>query len=168
MSDDIRQDGPAGDAIEAAERDRDMRRAAMNWLARRDFAREEMAGRLRRKFGEAAPVEAVLQWLEEQGFLDEARFAHAFVRSRVERGQGELRIRQALSRRGIPDAVMDEALEAQDCDWFALARSVHQRRFRRGPGADRKEKARQLRFLQYRGFSSEQCFAAVEAADSED
>lgn len=150
------------------ERLSEMRRAAMNWLSRRDYARGEMAGRLRRKFGEQSPVEPVLDWLQEKNFLNEQRFAEAFVRSRIERGQGEMRIRQEMSQRGLGDELIDQALDEADCDWFELARQVHQRRFRRGAGGDRKEKARQLRFLQYRGFSAEQCFQAVEAADRED
>lgn len=145
-----------------------MRRAAMNWLSRRDYARSELAGRLQRKFGESAPVEEVLDWLQEKNFLNENRFAEAFVRSRIDRGQGEMRIRQELGQKGVPDDLIDQALDLADCDWFELARRVHGRRFRRGPGADRKEKARQLRFLQYRGFTSEQCFQAVEAADRAD
>lgn len=145
-----------------------MRRAAMNWLSRRDYARDELATRLQRKFGERAPVEPVLDWLQEQNFLNEQRFAEAFVRSRIERGQGQMRIRQELTQRGLQDERVEQVLDEADCDWFELARQVHRRRFRQGPGGDRKEKARQLRFLQYRGFSSEQCFQAVDAADRED
>lgn len=146
----------------------EMRRAAMNWLSRRDYARGELAGRLRRKFGELAPVDGVLDWLEEKNFLNEARFAEAFVRSRIERGQGEMRIRQEMASRGLPEALIESTLAEAGCDWFELARQVRGRRFRAGPGRDQKEKARQLRFLQYRGFSAEQCFAAVDAADRPD
>lgn len=136
----------------------------MNWLARRDYARREIQDRLARRFGTGAPVDELLDWLEEQNFLNEDRFVEAFIRSRVERGQGELRIRQELAQRGVAEARIDQALAEADVDWFALARETHRRRFRRGPGGDMKEKARQLRFLQYRGFSGEQCFQALEAA----
>lgn len=141
-----------------------MRRAALNWLARRDYSRHELAGRLRRRFGDGAPVEPLLAWLEENNFLNEERFAEAFVRSRIGRGQGELRIRHELQQRGLPEALIEQALDEAECDWFELAREVHQRRFHSGPGKDQKEKARQLRFLQQRGFSGEQCWKALEAA----
>ena len=60
-----------------------------------------------------------------------------------------------------------EALDQAECDWFALARETHARRFRQPP-ADRKEKARQLRFLQSRGFDAEQSFNALDLAGEED
>jgi regulatory protein len=142
----------------------EMRRAALNWLARRDYARYELASRLYRRFGDDAPVEALLEWLEECNFLNESRFAEAFVRSRIGRGQGELRIRHELEQRGVAGALIEQALVDAECDWFELAREVHQRRFNHGPGDDRKEKGRQLRFLQQRGFSAEQSYRAIEAA----
>ncbi len=142
----------------------ELRRAALNWLARRDYSRHELAGRLYRRFGDQAPVAPLLDWLEEQNFLNEQRFAEAFVRSRIGRGQGELRIRHELQQRGLPEALIDETLAGAECDWFELAREVQQRRFSFGPGGDRKEKARQLRFLQQRGFSAEQSWKALEAA----
>lgn len=147
-----------------SDRETEMRRAALNWLARRDYSRYELSSRLYRRFGEDAPVETLLAWLEECNFLNESRFAEAFVRSRIGRGQGELRIRHELEQRGLPGGLIDQALAEAECDWFELAREVHQRRFSFGPGDDRKEKARQLRFLQQRGFSAEQCWKALEAA----
>jgi len=142
----------------------ELRRAALNWLARRDYSRHELAGRLHRRFGDQAPVEPLLDWLEEQNFLNEQRFAEAFVRSRIDRGQGALRIRHELQQRGLPESLIDQTLAEAECDWFELARQVHQRRFDCGPGRDQKEKARQLRFLQQRGFSAEQSWKALEAA----
>ena len=144
----------------------EMRRAAMNWLARRDYAREELARRLSRRFGEQPALGETLDWLEAQGFLDEARFAEVFVRNRIERGQGPLRIRRELEQRGVAEPHLEAALEQAECDWFDLARRVRARRFTRLPGSDPREKARQLRFLQYRGFSAEQAFHALDAGDA--
>ena len=154
----------------------EMHRAAMNWLSRRDYARRELGRRLERRFGEEAPVDAILDWLEEQNFLNEARFAEAFVRSRIDRGQGALRIRAELEQRGLEAARIEQALEQvmeeTGCDWFELAARVRQRRFPAPPGGNprekAREKARQLRFLQYRGFTPEQAFRAMEAAHSGD
>ena len=146
----------------------DMRRASLNWLARREHSVREISDRLRRRFGDDAPVQTILDWLTGQNFLDDRRFAGVFMRSRIERGQGPLRLRQELQQRGLSETLIEEALAEAECDWFALAASTRARRFRKLPGADRKEKARQLRFLQYRGFTSEQCFAALDGADDSD
>ncbi|WP_111656252.1 regulatory protein RecX [Isoalcanivorax indicus] len=154
---------PAEPPTEAA-----LRSSALNMLARREFARAELARRLYRKFGDDAPVEPVLAWLEEMNFLNEARYAGMLVRSHIERGHGLLRIRQTLQQNGIAPALAEQALAEADCDWFALAAETRQRRFGQGAPADIKDKARQLRFLQYRGFTGEQCFAALDEAHDPD
>lgn len=150
---------PAEPPTEAA-----LRNTALNMLARREFARAELARRLSRKYGDEAPVEPVLVWLEEMNFLNDTRYADILVRSHIERGHGLLRIRQTLQQNGIAPALAEQALAEADCDWFALAAETRQRRFGSGAPADLKDKARQLRFLQYRGFTGEQCFAALDSA----
>ncbi|MEM8685156.1 MAG: RecX family transcriptional regulator [Pseudomonadota bacterium] len=42
-----------------------------------------------------------------------------------------------------------------DGDWYALAVDVRMKKFGPGPASDFKDKARQMRFLQYRGFETD-------------
>ena len=145
----------------------EMRRVALGWLARRDFSRHDLSQRLARKFPDTGS-DTVLQWLEEQGFLDDRRFAEVYFRSRVERGHGPLRIRQDMRQRGLPDSLVNAQFEQQAPDWFARASDVRQRRFGAPPAAgDDKARARQLRFLQYRGFTGEQCYHALAATEAD-
>jgi len=153
------EDGPADPAV--------LRQYAVKMLARRDHGRAELRVKMARKFGDSDGLDAALDWCQEHDFLNDRRFAGFFVRSRIERGQGPLRIRSELQQRGLPEALIKEALDQAECDWFALARETHARRFRQPP-ADRKEKARQLRFLQSRGFDAEQSFNALDLAGEED
>lgn len=147
----------------------DIRRAAMYWLARRDHSRQEIHRKLQKKFGAELDTGPYLDWLEEHNFLNDARYLEVFLRSAVERGHGLLRIRQDLQQRGLDRQQVETALEALEVDWFELAARVRQRRFGVPPErADQKEKARQLRFLQYRGFSAEHCFHALETDLSAD
>lgn len=143
-----------------------LRQYAVALLARRDHARAELRAKMVRKFGPEAALEPILAWCEEHGFLDDQRFVGSFVRSRIERGQGPTRIRAELRQRGIADSLTGDALKAAQCDWFALAREVRQRRFREFP-TDRKEKAKQLRFLQARGFDAEQSFHALDCSEDD-
>ncbi|ERS13735.1 RecX family transcriptional regulator [Alcanivorax sp. PN-3] len=143
------------------------RQYAVSLLARRDHSRHELRVKLTRKFGAALWLDEVLAWCEEQGFLDDRRFAGFFVRSRIERGQGPLRIRAELQQKGVGEALVTEALSEAECDWFALATEVLGRRFRHPP-ADQKEKAKQLRFLQGRGFDAEQSFHALDQQREQD
>lgn len=145
-----------------------MRRAALDWLGRRDYSRSEITRKLRRKFGEEVDVAAVLDWLEEHRFLDEKRYLEVLIRSAIDRGHGLLRLRQDLKQRGIAAPLVDQALSSLEVDWFAQARALRERRFGHKPVTDQKEKARQLRYLQYRGFTGEQCFHALEIRELDD
>jgi len=144
----------------------ELRQRAVSLLARRDHARRELETKLRSKVGDHPALAAVIEWCEEHGFIDDRRFAGFFVRSRIDRGQGVLRIRQELQQRGVASELIESALQDTEVDWFALAREVRARRFRQYP-QDQKEKARQLRFLQGRGFDAEQSFAALVPGDEE-
>ena len=144
----------------------ELRQRAVSLLARRDHARRELETKLRSKVGDHPALAAVIEWCEEHGFIDDRRFAGFFVRSRIDRGQGGLRIRQELQQRGVASELIESALQETEVDWFALAREVRARRFRQYP-QDQKEKARQLRFLQGRGFDAEQSFAALVPGDEE-
>ncbi len=139
------------------------RRQAMNLLARREHARLELARKLDERGYESGLVAAVLDELENDGLLAEDRFVESFVRSRISRGQGPVRIRLELNQRGIDNP--DPAIASVPEDWSALARAVRTRRFGEAPPGSLAERARQTRFLQYRGFTAEQIRDALESAD---
>ena len=145
----------------------ELRRAALGWLARRDFSRHDLAARLARKFPDEDP-EPVLRWLEAENFLNDERFAEVYFRSRLARGHGPVRIRHDMRQRGLDEELIDARFRAQSPDWFALASQVRQRRFGAPPASgDQREKSRQLRFLQYRGFNADQSFHALSSAPAD-
>ena len=143
-----------------------IRKKAMDFLARREYGLDELTKKLADKGYKRTVVEDELSRLSDEGLQSDTRFAEAFVQSRVNQGKGPVRIRADLAQRGIRDGVIEGALEAAACDWFQLA--SHERRKKFGPAApgEFKEKARQMRFLQYRGFEQDHIQAAV-GADAE-
>ena len=66
-----------------------------------------------------------------------------------------MRIRADLVQRGIRDGIIEGALDEAACDWYELAREERAKKFGEGVPGDFKEKARQMRFLQYRGFEQD-------------
>jgi regulatory protein len=137
-------------------------------LARREHSRRELTRKLDARGFPAEVVAAVVAALETSGALAEARFTETFIRSRVAKGQGPQRIRSELAQRGVADADVETALGDADADWLAAARAVRRKRFGADPPSDFRERARQARFLEYRGFSREQIRAALELdADSD-
>jgi len=127
---------------------------AIGWLARRDYASGELRARLQRKGFNNDVVESTLAELIEEHALDDARYAGNFVTYAASRGQGPLRIAAELKALELPADLIEAAL-AGGPDWRALAGEVRNRKFGSEPPADWPEKARQARFLQYRGFSSD-------------
>ena len=139
----------------------DIRARALNLLARREHSRLELARKLRQRGMAGADLEQVLDELVAARLLSDTRFAEEYARSRVGRGYGPVRIRAELRERGIDDAGIQAALAELGEDWCQQARATRQRRFGAEPPADLKERARQSRFLQQRGFSPEQIRQAL-------
>jgi regulatory protein len=137
-------------------------RAALGLLARREHSRHELTRKLATRGFPDDVVSRALDELERTGALAEARFAESFVRSRIGKGQGPQRIRADLAQRGIAGGEADDVLRAADVDWLATIRAVRAKRFGPEPPRDYAERARQARFLQYRGFDSAQIRAALE------
>jgi regulatory protein len=138
------------------------RSVAIGLLARRDYASLELRQRLERKGFGSEVIENTLAELVEERALDDARYARNYVSYSAARGQGPLRIAAELKALELPSDVVELALAAGP-DWRALAADVRNRKFGPAAPADWPEKARQARFLQYRGFSSDHIRLALGA-----
>lgn len=137
------------------------RRLAMDLLARREHSRQELKRKLLAREFPPSDIRVVLDALREEGLQNDRRFIEAFVRSRLSKGKGPLKVQAELAARGVPDALVHEVLSAAQADWVALATSVLSRRFGDEPVADFRDKARRMRFLAQRGFTSEQSQQAL-------
>ncbi len=134
----------------------------MDLLARREHSHRELTRKLLSKGFEPEPLQQALADLQADGLLSDARFAEAYLGMRVAKGYGPQRIRMELQERGVDEALISECLAATQQDWFAAANAVRRKRFGATLPADFKERAKQARFLQYRGFSTEQVKTALE------
>ena len=137
----------------------------MDFLARREYGRAELQAKLVEHGFTPDTAAAAVGRLAQEGLQDDRRFVDNFVQSRINQGKGPVRIRLDLGQRGIDEALVDEVLAERGEDWLALARAVRRRKF--GPQLPRafKDRARQMRFLQYRGFEPDHCRAAVSPGD---
>jgi regulatory protein len=137
----------------------------MDLLARREHSEQELSRKLASRNFEPELVESTVSELVSEGLLDNVRFAEAFVHSRYQRGQGPYKIRAELRERGIDDGLIAECLDDPDLQWSGLLEQVRIKRFGPEPPADFKERSRQMRFLQQRGFTSEQVNKAFREGD---
>jgi len=137
-----------------------LRDTALRILAQREHSATELKRKLANKGFALADIETLVKELENQHWLDEARFAEMLVRSRVAQGYGPLHIRQDLRQRGVAENTQSLALETYADQWQECARQARCKRFGNSPPHTLKERAKQARFLTYRGFTSEQIRAA--------
>ena len=138
--------------------------AAIGLLARRDFGTVELERKLMQKGYTREAIQQALTELGEEKLLDDKRYGANVVAYRARRGQGPARIRGELRRSGLDDESIEEAVGGgeQAPDFVALARQARIRKFGPELPSDWKERARQARFLQYRGFSTDHIRAALE------
>lgn len=135
----------------------------MRWLARRDYSRAELAARLRRRGVAEEAIERTLADLTAAGYLSDARYAEVLVAQRAGRF-GKRAIAHALDERGVAPAAAAQAMaQLGGRDEVEDARALWQRRFGTPPIDDR-DKARQVRYLQARGFPLSVALAALRSA----
>jgi len=139
-----------------------IRKRAMNMLARREHAPAELAAKLEKRGHASDDVMIVVDQLIDDGLLSEMRYADAIVRSHARRGVGPVRVRADLLAVKVSEAQIDRALVDADIDWRKLACAVRGKRFGAQIPDDFPTKAKQMRFLQQRGFTSDEIGAAVD------
>mgnify|MGYP001549971936 CR=1 FL=1 len=132
----------------------------MNLLARREHSLAELRRKLGTRFPDEELLEAELQRLSEENLQSDTRYAESFARQRAGRGYGPVRVWQEMREKGLNDAAIADALQRADLDWYGLAEAVYRKKFgvavdAEDPHQGLKEKARQVRFMQYRGFESD-------------
>jgi regulatory protein len=128
-----------------------LRAQAIRLLARREYARAELQAKLIGKGAGADEVRLVLDELVAQDYLSDARYVRATV-AHKSGAFGRQRIVEELKSKGIARADIETALAEAEIDDEAALSALWRRRFGQAP-VDERDKARQVRFLQARGFA---------------
>ncbi len=128
----------------------------MGLLARREHSGRELQQKLLARGFAPDDVEEVLAVLKTEGLQDDVRYAEAYICQRTAKGYGPVRIVRELRERGIKEELVEQTLAAMDMDWDERLQAVRLKKFGKHAPTDIRERARQSRFLQYRGFTSEQ------------
>jgi regulatory protein len=129
----------------------DLRARALSCLARREYSRQELRRKLAPHAEDAGALDTLLDELQTRGWLSEARFVEQILHARQGK-YGMQRIAHELREKGIAEALIEEALPQIKETELETARAVWAKKFGALP-QDAKERARQMRFLQSRGFS---------------
>ena len=128
----------------------ELRARALRLLARREHSRQELGRKLSYRAESAEALNALLDSLETKKQLSDERFAseRAHVLSRK---YGAARIRQDLMAKGVNRETIERISSEGELE---RARGILERKYRQ-PATTREERAKRMRFLQSRGFSSD-------------
>ncbi len=141
------------------------RQIAVSILARRDHSEYELRQKLALRQCDEADIDQAIAYCFEHQWLDDRRVAEGLLRYGVSKGRGWKRICFDADRKGISVALLESAQEIQQHDWFSLAKKVAINRFADAQGdlphADMKQKAKWYRYLQNRGFSTDEIYYAL-------
>ena len=167
------------DAIKAESR---LRWLAFYYLSRREYGKAELKQKLLDKEQDPEKIDALLDEFEEKGYQSDYRTTLMLIRENIRKGRGRGRIKQEFYRKKIAmpgniDELIDMAnAESEEfsefiddsadnlvegIDWLKLAVSARTKKYGDDIPTAQKDKARQLRFLQYRGFNTDICFEAL-------
>lgn len=142
----------------------DMRAFAYLLLGRREYSIFELDRRLRQKWPEADNVGELVAALANEDLVSDERYTEAFVRFRVQRFQGPLKITAALRSKGVSDHLISLELGARSQEWPELA-VLWLERQHSGP-IDFELKKKFYRRLTSRGFTHGQAMDAVNRTHS--
>jgi regulatory protein len=148
-------------ASEHADSESRIRSVALALQAYREHGARELEAKLTRKGYDALTSAQVIEDLRQSGLVSDRRFAEAFVRSHAARGHGPIRIRHELRELGVSPELIESGLGTPEIDWRTLAGEVRRRKFGAEVPPTYPLRAKQMRFLQYRGFSTDQIRAAL-------
>ena len=125
---------------------------ALRYLAAREHSRLELGRKFQRHASEDDDIAALLDWLEAQKFLSETRFAESLVHRRASRF-GNSRILSELQSHGLDEATVSSMRASLRDDEEERAWQTWKKKFGMPPDST-EAKAKQMRFLQQRGFST--------------
>lgn len=143
----------------------DCHATAIRLLSRREHSCKELQQKLLARDFDSRLIDEVLTSLQAENLQSDDRFAEIYVRSKMHKGIGPVRLQQELRDHQVDDELIHRYL--QDQHWQQLAVEVRQKRFGTILPEHFEERAKQMRFLQYRGFSAEQINGAMKQNDWE-
>ena len=139
---------------------------AVRLLARREHSRLELKRKLAAYADDPAEIDALLDELVRARLLSDDRYAEARAHS-LSRRFGSLRVAHDLKQQGVGEAALERVVaEARRTD-LERAREVWRKRFGEAP-RNAQERAKQMRFLQARGFGSDVIRSVLRGDDVDD
>ncbi|NOS75944.1 MAG: regulatory protein RecX [Methyloglobulus sp.] len=140
--------------MESQQESKKIKTACLRLLTRRDHSRKEIQDKLAVKGYGRSQVSAVIDELAQESWQDDIRYAESYARVRSQKGFGPVRIAYELRQQGIGQGAVDKIVQATTEDWMNVLERVYTKKYPESVAIDGSERARRIRFLLQRGFSS--------------
>jgi len=135
--------------------------SAIGLLSRREHSSKELYQKLSLRKFMSDEINIVIEYLIQEGYLSNERFAESVFRTRVNKGYGWLYIKNELAQKGVNSQIISQIYNNQEIDWYLQAEVAYNKRFSTTAVIDQKDKAKRVRFLQSRGFTSDEIFSLL-------
>ncbi len=134
---------------------------SIDLLSRREHSTKELQQKLLQRQFVEDEIEPVISYLIANDYLSDERYAESMYRVRVNKGYGKRFIESELAQKGVNRTIINLVAENQELDWYDQAQVVYSKRFGETLIIDQKDRAKRVRFLQNRGFSTDQIMTVV-------
>lgn len=128
-----------------------LRALAFALLAKREYSKFTLYRKLLQHGADPQQAEQLIEELAQAHYQSDERMTEMLIRSQVRQGRGPQRIQQEIKKHQLNPALAQQ--EMQHINWLQQAMDLKIRKFGREIAKDPKIKAKQIRFLQYRGFT---------------
>ncbi|PAV07095.1 hypothetical protein CBG25_05240 [Arsenophonus sp. ENCA] len=105
-------------------------------------------------------VDRVVRRLSDNHYLNDTQLINILIDKHIKKLHGPTRIKQEIRQKGFPQELIEQKIEASGIDWYSMAKEARIKKFSDTPPTEQKEKAKQIRYLQYKGFSMDMIFEA--------
>jgi regulatory protein len=133
---------------------------AMDLLARREHSVKELLRKLCERYEETELIADVVRQLSEDNLVSDSRFAEMYIRSRIGRQFGPVKIKNDLRERGVSEDKIRFALNEANQNWLQLIQELSEKKYGKTLPSEAKETAKRMRFFQSRGFDTD-CIRSI-------
>lgn len=121
--------------------------------------------KLKQRNFESEDIEPVINYLVAEDYLSEYRYADSMYRTRMNKGYGQRYIESELSQKGVDETTIAQVANELSIDWLVQVTVVYEKKFGNSFIIDKKDRAKRIRFLQYRGFSMDEIMSVLNSGN---
>ena len=134
---------------------------AVKLLSRREHSALEIRDKLLKRDFEEDEIAQAISELKQGGWLSDERYAEAYIRMRQQKGFGPIRIAMELNERGVDESIVEAFIDDSEESWQQILERQYLKKYNNRPVVDYSDKAKRIRFLQYRGFPLDAIYRVI-------